>query len=480
MRKKKTNIFHRTPIDSEKKQRNEDSRILGTKYFGYPNDPVKVKVSQAVRFFDELLDSEISYDDFERQDLEAMMRDYPFVRHMIRDNITPPPEPPETLAVGELETYLRASREYRLLHPTLDRATKKDASNPCRDSTYVKFELGINTSGCLHVGAGRVIGSSVPLAARRIDWMQRSEIFEEREIPERMIVSDAAIPSEDGLGCGEYPGLVNWIADMSKKEVDGQLMPIIAKFSISDLPKLTERGVHYTCLYKPRRHNLEVIISINIPSVGLDYSSILTDIRDVNTWRNQCCYDADIPYDESEVSIDEALLCDDKDYDLVLDQIGVDITSPRCAYGEAKIVQHDNNPDQLETLIQSGFFEYSDSINKITLQKAHAAMEAHDKRLEQGDDSYTPSPRLIDAVAAEIDDRHFKMREYRRIKGKYMAKCYPIAMWVDIFPHMRMRQLASLIQVIDFIRKEILEMTQKNRRVTWDEMRRQCGKAKKK
>jgi len=488
--RKKRNNFHKQPIDKDRKQRNEDSRKLGEKFFGFPNDPVRVKISDAVRFFDTLIKEEISYEDFEKQDLENLMQDFPFTKHMIEGNIIEPPDPPDECTPEKLDRYLQCSREYRLLFPTLDRATKKDSVDPCRDSTYKKFDLGIDTEGSLHVGAGRIIGSSVPLARRRIDWMQRSEIFEQREITEKMVVSDAAIPSHDGLGCGQYNGLVAWLARMARTtfvDTDAQgesyhrSMPIIAKLNIMDLKKMNQEGIAYQILYKPRIHNMEVIVGINIPSVTLNEEQMLADIRESNIWRNQCCYDADIMYDESAVTIDEALLCDNKNYDLLLEDLDLDITSPVGAFGDAKTVIQDYNPDKLETFIEKGYFEYTSVINRNSLKCAYAAMEKFDKQLERKFENYIPDEKFYELIDYDVDERHFRMRGSMRMNGKYMAKCYPIVMWLDILPKLGIRGLASMVLVIDLLREGVLKLSDKNKKLVWEDLRRQCGiKCKKK
>ena len=294
------------------------------------------------------------------------MCEFPFLERMFQSPVTRPPPPP-VLNPDSIEqalvNYLRACRLYRKKFPTYDRATKLNQRNPTRSSTHVKFDLGLDTTGCVHVGAGRTIASSVANASRFVDWMQGTDAFLE-DFKESFIVSDMAIPDDDGLGCGSYPALCcrisGWV-DEGKS--------VVAKLNIVDYWRLQREGLHPAILFKPRKHNLELIVGFNIPSVSLDDYQILEDIISENIKRNRAIYEQDLKVEKFE-EVHVECFADDKDYASMVK--GLDFSSLE-PYGVKREERKAPTPDTMEQHINAGMAAWQDVVDAkamMTLKNA--------------------------------------------------------------------------------------------------------------
>jgi hypothetical protein len=329
-------------------------RALSVLAFGPPSDSVKLLLNASIQAIYHYLEGT------EQEEIEDLVLAYPFLERLCEGPVTrPPPTPrlrPHTLE-RVLTDFIRNCRLYRQKFPTYDRATKMNQRFPTNASTAVKFMLGIDTRGCTHLGAGRIIGSSVEDAAIFVDWQQGSEAFD-TEITTEMVVSDLAIPDEDGLGCGVYPALLVLV---EKWEKAGK--KIIVKLNLFDYFRLKETGSPVKILYKPRRHNLEVICSLNIPGVELDEDIILEEILAENVIRNRKIYEQECGQEPLE-KVHVELFSDDKNYDKLIEglnfgNIGV--------YAVEKIKAEPFDPEKLEFLLDAGFNTWNDSIDAKAL-----------------------------------------------------------------------------------------------------------------
>jgi hypothetical protein len=322
------------------------SRIL----FGDPNDTAKIEYTDVVAFVNDRVESNSlkidkkhlkSYDD---RKLSKLVEVLPIVERLMGKKIVPPPKPPQkvgnTYSTVDVDEYLMSSRNWRFRTPMADALSKKP-EEPASDSTRLKFAVGLDLTGCTHFGSGRMTASSVPEAARRIDTMQGNDFRRHIPLPGEIVVSDAAIPDREGLGCGSFPDLVSYVNfwsdpirnrkgndmvdpaalsaipglyDMSsarhpkrggnRPTAGLMLQHIIAssyrqnpvqflvKLTVGDVEKLTSP---YLIVRKPRPHNLELIVAVNVDPKfltcqTLDMNKVKRDIVDHNIRRNAACF----------------------------------------------------------------------------------------------------------------------------------------------------------------------------------------------
>lgn len=339
------------------------SRALSTRFFGTSGETVRVELNASI---DRLL--EAMGNTQQAATAEDLVQAFPFLQRLYDAPVTLPPEPP-VLNPDSLEqalsNYLRDSRFYRKRFPTYDRATKMDMACPTNSSTHVKFDLGYDTAGCTHVGAGRSIASSAADASEFIDWMQGTDVFLQ-DIKNDFIVSDLAIPDEDGLGCGTYPALLIKI-----KEWFHQGKRIIAKLNIFDYWRLRDDDIPVKILYKPRPHNLEVITSINIQAVELDESDVLEGIIERNVIRNEQIYAQHLPITPFE-NIHVECFADGKDYasmvaDLDIGDLGL--------FARDRVRPDPPTPQELEKLIQVGMQTWHDMTDTKAILSVQNAVD---------------------------------------------------------------------------------------------------------
>lgn len=398
-----------------------------------------------VRFFDDVgicVDGKVTnLAEVDEEYFDRLSDAAPFLRRQVDRAPRRPPLVPSTHDTGSVLQYLSTSRKYRLLFPTLDVASKKDRLYPVGDSTRLKFSLGIDLTGCLHVGSGRVTASSVPEAGERVDWMVGTDLFN-CDPCGRLIVSDAAIPSADGLGCGQYPGLLRWFESLA-----GQGYQIIAKVTFEDLLYLS---VPYCIVNKPRKHNAEVIITMNIPGVTMDLDWLLEQAVQVNEYRNECCYKSSIPYSEDDVVIDEDLLNDPRDFSHVLANFG--------NVNDKPIVQDKHRNEyqvdiaELETCLDSGYFDYDEVVNARNINKAEMAML-----------QFMESKKAV--FSGSVEELRSGYLTWRDVEGGrgVSAASFPLKMWADTFPNLGVRQIVSIVRIVDYVKKGWLKYSNRER-----------------
>lgn len=333
----------------------QNLRALSVAAFGPPADSAKLILNGSIQAVYHFLAGT------EQDELSDLVEAYPFLERLCEAPVTPPPPVPH-LRPSTLEpvltAYIRNCRLYRKKFPTYDKATKMCQRFPTNASTAVKFDLGICTKGCTHLGAGKIIGSSVQDAAKFVDWQLGTEAFDAK-VDTEMVVSDLAIPDEDGLGCGTYPALLKLVA---RWEREGRY--VLVKLNIFDYYRMLNGGSPLKILYKPRRHNLEVICSLNIPGVELDSDAVLEGILAENVIRNEKIYAQNCVADEGFEKIHVELFSDTKDYDALID--GLDF-GKIGAYGAKKERAFLPDPSMLDGLIASGYNTWSDNVDAKAL-----------------------------------------------------------------------------------------------------------------
>jgi hypothetical protein len=437
---------------------NKKSRELSREIFGYSNTPVIVKVNDFSKFFGEYLDPTA----VTRDDVDMLRINFPFIVNMLDKKSLPPPLPPSSEDLVAVEVFLKESRLYRKMTPTVDRLSKCHSGRLAADSTRTKFDLGISTAGCLHVGAGKITASSVPNASKYVDWMMGSELFDTEVPPGTMLVSDAAIPSEDGLGCGYYPQLVSYLEDVAR---DGN--PIIAIVVLGDLDWLT---YPYHILFKPRAHNMEAIISMNIPGVSIDRSEIIKKAINDNNWRNKCCYEESIDEIEiDDISFDFDLLVDNKDYTTLLSDLPSVVLAPLMK--RVKKIESERDPNKFESLVDAGFLLHADNVNFNHVKRSfatmarvniHASMDAKD-----GNDYLYHGRHMTSGFRKNVTRAH----------GRRPAE-YPTAMWFDLFPSMREGELATFVNTLEMLRNETVTYIKEQKEIRWKDLKLAAGKKK--
>lgn len=461
------NRNHRNVRDPVEAQVFKDSRDVSTRVFGTPNDPAKVKINDFAGYFkDHISDSNLT-----TEDALALVKAFPFARQLLDRKYVIPPFPTSDPAV-----YLHESRLYRLGSPMVDKLTKMPRSNIGADSTYLKFSLGIDTKSCLHVGAGKVFASSVSNAARYVDWLTGDDIFHlsPRDLANfSLIVSDAAIPANDGLGCGSYPQMVSWAVSQFNR---GKY--VIIKLILDDLPYIT---VPYHILHKPRRHNHEIIISMGIPGVSLDHDDIEENIEAENVWRNECVYAEAIPplddffYD----SFDLDLLGDDKDYTELLSGYKAQPTTTLESLRHTAPVDELPDPAKVQSYIEAGYFVHDPTFNIHAAEKSTDAMAKELTKLGRletrgNGNKYAYTPKRN---GGSFHPNHLK---FSHTNGCNPAPHeYPVAMWLDLFPNYTAENIASHVAMLGYINKSFITIIQRGVVRDWKSLKKRYkGKTK--
>jgi len=371
----------------------------------------------------------------EEGSMDEMVKSFPFVERLLEAPYSLPPPPPVLTPasfVQAITNYLRDSRKFRQKFPTYDRATKANQKHPTRSSTYVKFSLGVSTKGCTHYGAGRVIGSSVPDALEYVDWMQGKEAFN-HEPKSNFIVSDMAIKDEDGLGCGTYPGLVTKVKDWyaSGKQV-------LVKLNIFDFLDL-EKDIPISILFKPRKHNLEVICAVNIPCVGLDEYEVLEGVISENIRRNEIIYAQKLPQEAFE-RVDVECLADDKDYDAMIAGM---YFGDLPIYAEERDEKVFFSPQDLELSISMGMCTWEDIIDARAVVSVRKVLSEFRARKP------VRPPKYIRAAYAEWDQKY----KEKRLIPHWMVDDtgifeIPLATLCAHFNHYSLEKLTYLYHII--------------------------------
>lgn len=353
--------------------RNREARKMSCEEFGMPCDPLRLQLHDGLALFKYM---EIQPDN---ESLNWACIRYPFIKNMVERSFCKMPKLPVTVDLNAADAYLKLSRLYRLEFGMMERGTKKNMSNPSSDCTQTKFDLGINTTGSIHIGSGSVFSSSVPNAGFRYDILLGTDIFKQTLPEDLMIVSDVAVPTLDGMGCGFVLGL-----NQSIKKWYREGRPMLVKIHLQQLGLLE---VPYAILYKPRRHNMEVIIAVNIPSVGLDIEFLTADIIRSNVARNGQCYDYSIPIYLGGIYIDTDLLEDDeRTFDDELEKHDRrpsynDYVSPVIPFIECVMqTKYPNDPHKLKQLIENGYFTYEETIDSRMIRIAKRVMDDHNTR----------------------------------------------------------------------------------------------------
>jgi hypothetical protein len=447
IRTKKKNNFHRD-VKFEENAVHKRSRECSRQAFGYSNNPVKIKINDFSRFFG----ANITKDAITREDAVMLAMNYPFIVNMLDKRVLPPPDVPILDDPATVAEYLRSSRLFRKKTPTVDRLSKAAVGTLAGDSTRLKFQLGISTAGCLHIGAGKVTASSVPDAATYVDWMLGTELFDHKPEDGQLLVSDAAVPNADGLGCGTYPALVDYLDSLAQ-----QGHQIIAKTTLADLPFFTS---HVTILHKPRPHNMEVIISMNIPGVGMSQNNIVSDSIANNAWRNQCCFEEDIPFIEDSIKFDYDLLHDPKDYERLLECVK-EVRVPYRKRIRRRVADFDIN--KFGSLLDSGYLMHVENINLHLVKRAKAKMDAVEThaafaRLKQQEYTYIA-----------LDGTKHPFRGKRRANGRRPSD-YPLMFWYEMFPSFGEVQLATFVNTMELLRRETVVFLKAQREIGWKDL----------
>jgi len=415
-------------------------RDLSEAVFGPPTMSIKVELNQNIDTLYRLVNED-------RDDITTitdLVGVHPFLERLCNEPITQPPDPP-VLREGILDitvsNFLRDCRVYRKRFPTYDKATKLNQRCPTASSTYVKFELGIDTAGSYHLGAGRTYASSVPKAAVNVDWMQGSDAFS-IDIPDNtLVVSDLAIPDEEGLGVGRYPALVCKLREWYAAEV-----PVIVKLNIFDYDQLVNDNIPIKIAYKPRKHNLEVICMLNIPTVELDTSDLIKEIVRENIRRNDCIYQQHLPFCRAE-SIHIELLSDDRDYASVVEGLSFEGLT---AFVDDKMPRITPAPEELEQQLNIGMETWTDSIDSLALMKVKRVITEHIAGKE-----FVPPPAIAQTYHAwprkykKTRAFHFKTGKYRGLDTRelYALLTVPLAILCAELHHYPVRKIAHTVHV---------------------------------
>jgi hypothetical protein len=338
---RKAKVHARRAYSTQAKVERGECRDASKSIFGQVNDSIAVRINDLAQFLYEAFDREKLTAD----ELNVLHVNYPFIGRLVNKRFIPPPN-----FQGDHDSYLRRSRLYRKTVPMVDRYSKV-GKRPGGDSTFLKFELGINTRGCLHVGSGRLLGSSVPNAAKFVDLLGGEDLFDIDTNKYDMIVSDAAIPTVDGLGQGKFMTLIDWVNDLAAQ---GKRM--IVKVRLDELALFRQP---YHILNKSRMHNMEVIVSLNIPGVSHSVTEILDRMVEDNSRRNEAVFNETLPYIEHmDIEFDEDIL--NSDTRVVHESDIADVTLP---FVNRVDQQEKADLDKVRTLMEAGFYIYSNSFN---------------------------------------------------------------------------------------------------------------------
>lgn len=339
-----------------------DLRNLSTSRYGLPNDPITLKYTNLRQVFGKQFDC-MTYEELKRH-----AKDFPVLQRLTHKTLIDPPPRPRKVDLVTAVLYLTLSRVYRLMFPMLDKLTKKPIA-PASDSTRLKFDVGYDLTGCVHVGSGTVIASSVPEAGIRIDIVtgDRYQQVTSKYIGDRILVSDVAMPTYDGLGCSRNPQLVEWLEGLASNGIK-----IIAKLTLEDYITLK-----HPCFIvkKVRAHNTEIIVLFNLqPLRGeLNYHDLVAGTIDENEWRNTQCASGriinrtELDHDE-DLGFDESLLHDPRDFDEypVLSDLPYNFNDRRK--GRKRDIDMFSE-SKCRSLVDAGFFIHSDNVNAHSLKK---------------------------------------------------------------------------------------------------------------
>jgi len=345
-------------------------RELSKQLFGCPNDPLKVKIRNLADLFgcDPL--------QFTAEELKEFALHNPEIQKLTHITLVDEPLPPLKLTPGTAAKFLTRSRFYRMGFPMLDRLSKKDGF-PAKDSPKLKFDIGLDLTGCFLVGAGTVTSSTVPEAAVRVDATTGDDVYHiKKDFGDTILVSAISVPSQDGLGCSSNPLLVRWLEFHALKGTH-----VVAKLTIEDLHQIK---VPFKFVNKPRPHNTEVIVTFNIPGVDLmGQEELLQSIVDSNMWRNEQCAKGRVT-DERTLdlaSFDESLLFDTRDFS----EYGVRDTLPflsknrRLRRFQKQGEGFDKN--KCKSLVEGGYFVIADNVNMYTVKQL-GQLETLDEKID--------------------------------------------------------------------------------------------------
>lgn len=438
-----------------------EARDFSTGIFGNPSDPLRVKYND----FAKLL-AGINVEKMDRHTQALLSIHQPFLRRVFANTINKPPTPPPTngraVTQKQAEAYLKESRHYRAMFPTLDKATKVQMYPLGRDSTYAKFELGVVTEGAYHIGAGRIYAPSVPRAAAFIDWMLNTDFLTTPDKPQpgQLIVSDAAVPSEDGLGVGAYPEHISYL---HRRLNEGH--PIIAKISFWEYKKLPFPA---HILYKPRAHNAEIIISAGIPGVSLNPDRLLQSLVEENHRRNQQCYTGVVPeIPWGELEFDETLLGVTKNFDALFEGISA---CPAGHYGYDKTVNEAVDPHKLENILDKGVPRFTEHVNQVNIQKLNERIHDYDDLRRRGkaptSDVYGDEPR----ESPQNTGNRFVDRWW---------EAYPTNLFIKTFPSYSAETIADIIFYATWAADDSITLSKDGKTVDFSKLLRAAKKAKK-
>ena len=167
-----------------------------------------------------------------------------------------------------------------------------------------------------------------------------------------------------------------------------------------DYWRLQREGLHPAILYKPRRHNLELIVGFNIPSVGLDEYQVLEDIISENIKRNEAIYEQDLKIEAFE-GVHVECFADDKDYASMVEGLDFSGLEPYGVKREERIAP---TPDTMEQHINAGMAAWHDVVDAKAMMTLKNAVTDY----EQGT-PYEPPEHLIEEYEA-WDKSHKKPR----------------------------------------------------------------------
>ena len=158
-----------------------------------------------------------------------------------------------------------------------------------------------------------------------------------------------------------------------------------------DYWRLQREGLHPAILYKPRRHNLELIVGFNIPSVSLDEYQVLEDIISENIKRNEAIYEQDLKIEGFE-EVHVECFADDKDYASMV--AGLDFSGLE-PYGVKREERDAPTPDAMEQRINAGMVAWQDVIDAKAMMTLKNAVTEY----EQGT-PFEPPEHVIEEYEA--------------------------------------------------------------------------------
>jgi hypothetical protein len=345
-------------------------REISRQWYGCPNDPLKLKI----RDLEDLFGCDPTQ--FTVEELKQFAVYHPEIQMLTRITLVDEPLPPQKNTPATVTKFLTRSRYYRMMFPMIDRLSKKDGF-PAKDSPKLKFDIGLDLAGCFLVGAGTVTSSTVPEAAIRVDSTTGDDVFFiQKDFGEEILVSAISATSQDGLGCCSNPMLVSWLETQALK---GTL--IVAKLTIEDLPYVR---VPFKIVNKPRPHNIEVIVTFNIPGVDLmGEKELLESIVEANMWRNAQCAKGEVSEERTldQALFDESLLFDERDFSGYGARETLPFQSKNRRKHRFQMQDQGFDKQKCKSLAEGGYFIMTDSVNMFTVQKL-SQLKTLDQRLD--------------------------------------------------------------------------------------------------